>query len=131
MADTLESLETFSGFQKTKMSVNCELLSSSRGGEGKGGGAKRGFIVRRDSHNHRPQCGKKVTLQHTGLLEGMSERKPLQESNENVLPALISEASFHLTKGSKTSSLSLFYSFPLSVLPQLPQDNFWYLLTPC
>lgn len=51
-ADTLESLETFSGFQKVETSVNGELLSQ---------GVKGAFNVQRDSHNHRPQCGKKAT----------------------------------------------------------------------
>lgn len=63
----------------------------------------------------------------------MSERKLLQESNENILPALISAGSSHLTKGTKTSSLSLplFFTPPLSLcsLSSLRTFFFWYLLT--
>lgn len=99
-ADTLESLETLSGFQKV------EPLSQ---------GVKGTFVVQRDSHNHRPQCGKKATLRHTGLLEGISEGKLLQESNENMLPAVISAGSPRLRKATKTTppplSLSLHLRF--------------------
>lgn len=47
-SDTLESSETFSRFQKVKMSGNRELMSqgavwSGRGGGGFGGGVRGGF----------------------------------------------------------------------------------------
>lgn len=92
-----------------------------------GRGEQKGVsILQIDSHNHRPQCGKKVTLQHTGLLEGMSERKLLREGNENILPALISAGSSLderpvniLPLSPPSLVLSIFLSLSL-----LPQDLF-------